>query len=127
VKKLLRLSVPDRALLSRAAVLLTVLAVGLRFCTLATLRRVARRLAGGWKGSPSRIEWAVAAASRRIPGARTCLARAVAAEALYRAAGLPAELRIGVNLAASFKAHAWVEAGGRVLVNAPVGEYAPLT
>jgi len=56
-------------------------------------------------------------AQRVVPGA-TCLPQALAAEALLKRGGLPADLRIGVMKGASGKllAHAWVESDGRIVV-----------
>ena len=73
-----------------------------------------------------RIDWAVAAASRVVPGAR-CLARALAGKAMLERRGLRAELRIGVGRAekgGGVEAHAWLEHGrGRILGSAPPPGY----
>ncbi len=69
------------------------------------------------------IAWAVKAVSESVPGFGNCLVRAIALEALLKAALLDCELRIGVAKTASgeFLAHAWIEKEGRVLV----GEFKP--
>lgn len=61
---------------------------------------------------------AVEGASRRIPGSSTCLARALTAHAMLSRRGIPAELRIGVRPPGKgdLEAHAWVEAGGQVVI-----------
>ena len=90
-----------------------------------------------WRGGPraknrthsaERIAWAVAAASQCVPHA-TCLTKAVAAKFLLVRAGLPALLHIGVmrDGEGHFKAHAWVEYQGRILVGEQAaGEFTPL-
>ena len=66
--------------------------------------------------SPEELAWAVSSVSRVVPRA-TCLVRAIALELLLRRSGRPAELRIGVaKEAGELKAHAWVEAEGRLLL-----------
>jgi hypothetical protein len=61
--------------------------------------------------------WAVAAASRRIPGA-TCLTQGMATQVLLGRLGQHSELHLGVvrnQPKGQFKAHAWVEIRGRVI------------
>jgi hypothetical protein len=75
-----------------------------------------------------RIVWAVGAAGRLVPRT-TCLARALAAQALLARRGHASELRLGVAGGAGrvFEAHAWLERDGRVLIGGPVDErYVPL-
>lgn len=67
-------------------------------------------------GDADRIGWAVGSAARFVPDA-TCLPQALAAEAILRRRGHPADLRLGVTRdAAGVEAHAWVESYGRVIV-----------
>jgi hypothetical protein len=55
-------------------------------------------------------------AARFVPGA-TCLPQALAAEAILRRQGHPADLRLGVKRGDDgVEAHAWVESYGRVIV-----------
>lgn len=63
------------------------------------------------------IVWAVSAASRRVPRA-TCLTQALAALLLLRRHGMDAELCLGAARGADggFRAHAWVEFGGRIVI-----------
>ena len=70
--------------------------------------------------APSRIGYLVAAAANLIPGT-TCLPRALATQVLLGRHGHGAELRIGVkkDSEGEFQAHAWVEAGGRVVIGGP--------
>jgi hypothetical protein len=80
--------------------------------------------------SPDRIAWAISRTQRLVPHA-TCLPQALAAEALLRHAGHPADLRIGVAKTGPVRlvAHAWVESRGRIVVG-DLGEslagYSPL-
>jgi len=64
-----------------------------------------------------RIVWAVSGASSYIPEA-TCLTQALAVQILLNRQGILADLRLGVgrNGDGQFKAHAWVEKDGRVLI-----------
>lgn len=77
----------------------------------------------------SRLEWAVRAASRRIPMA-TCLTQALALQCLLTRAGHAAEVHVGVKKddQAGFQSHAWVECEGQMLLSAPceVAEYSRL-
>jgi hypothetical protein len=65
-----------------------------------------------------RIAWAVRAASRRVPRA-TCLVQALTVQLLLARHGYVSVLRVGVKRDdGAFKAHAWVEFQGRVVVGA---------
>lgn len=121
--RFLRLGPSDRGLLLAAAALSAAIGLALWVLPFRNLRRLLFRLlpARGRPAdrfSPERIAWAVAAASRYVPNARTCLPSALAAEALLRREGHPARLRIGVARrgGGGFRAHAWVESGDRVVV-----------
>jgi hypothetical protein len=72
--------------------------------------------------SIDRIAWSVRAAGRRVPRA-TCLVQALAVQLLLARSGHHSELRIGVirDDAGAFAAHAWVVAGGKVIVGARRG------
>jgi hypothetical protein len=63
------------------------------------------------------IAWAIATASRVVPGA-SCLTQAVAGKLLLRHYGFRANLCIGVARGdeGAFYAHAWIERDGRVLI-----------
>jgi len=88
---------------------------------------IARRLLLAWfrpgrarAQTAERLAWAAAAAARRLPSPfRSCLPQALAAEALLRRHGAPAELVIGVRqdgAGGAVRAHAWVVSGERVVV-----------
>lgn len=76
-----------------------------------------------------RIAGNVCLSARLVPEA-TCLTRALAAQILLGYEGLPSTLRIGVAPAGGangFRAHAWLECEGRVVVGGEImGEYVPL-
>lgn len=67
--------------------------------------------------SAATIVWAVEAMSRRVPRA-SCLTQALAAKLLFRVFGLRSQLCLGVARRAdgSFRAHAWLERGGRPIL-----------
>ena len=86
------------------------------------LRHVARRVEGvgelpGISDDPRRVGRAVQLASRVVPGS-TCLTRALTTQLILARMGRRSLLRIGVTRGeeGSFEAHAWVEAGGHVVV-----------
>ena len=66
----------------------------------------------------ARILWAFEASGRWQVGRATCLARAMAAEALLEGTDRPPRIAVGVTLPAAgfLKSHAWIERDGRVLV-----------
>jgi Transglutaminase-like superfamily len=67
-------------------------------------------------GEAERIGWAIGSAARFVPEA-TCLPQALAAEAMLRRRGHPADLRLGVTRGDDgVEAHAWVESYGRIIV-----------
>jgi hypothetical protein len=80
--------------------------------------------------TPQEIGWAIETASRMVPRC-TCLARAVAAQAMLDASGHPSRLRIGVApgrpAGPTLDAHAWLECDGRVLIGGhDLGRYRSL-
>ena len=83
----------------------------------------------GRRYSEDQIAWAVRAAARYVPAAN-CLPQAIVAKQLLEEQGYQPVLRIGVQppgLRAaedlSLKAHAWVEAGGRIVLGDDDREY----
>jgi hypothetical protein len=62
------------------------------------------------------LQWALRAASRRVPGSR-CLAQALAARTMYARRGLSSDLRFGGRKKedGTFEAHAWLESRGTVV------------
>jgi len=107
-----------------AALLFVALRVGLSALPFGIFRRVLTRLARpqstpsvAGRVAPERIAWAVTTASR-YAFKPTCLVRAITAQLLLRRAGHPAELYIGVSKEENgrFRAHAWVEGSGSVII-----------
>ena len=107
----------------------TVLAVRIVLWVLpsATIVRIVQRLNDARsrdirvrRPSVERITWAVEAASRRIPRA-TCLTQALSAQLLLRRFGYDPRLCLGVarNAAGDFRAHAWLEGEGSVIIGGP--------
>lgn len=127
LNKLLRLPAAERGLLARAAILLGAIRLGLWLLPFRTFRRLLDRVTHAphrpgtldrRQASPEQVVWAVTTASRYLPGARTCLVRALAAQVLLARRGHPTRLRIGVakGEAGQLEAHAWVEKDGKVLI-----------
>ena len=118
-----RLPAREQQLLVRAAVLLALLKVALRFLPFAkvqrlvALTRVAARARPRRRGEIERIVWAVSTAGYHVPRS-TCLTTALAAQVLLERHGIPACLRIGVTRPESgpFLAHAWVESAGQIVI-----------
>ena len=80
--------------------------------------------------SVDKVVWAVAVASRYMPGEVKCLARALATQVLLAQRGYGAQLHIGVakSKGGHLEAHAWVESQGRVVIGGlkDLGRYTPL-
>src|SRR6058998_3027135 len=134
--KFLRLAHAERVLLVEATLLLGAIGLGLRLLPFGRLRRLLDRLSRPRHGlraqarlSAARIAWAVDRASRVVPGARSCLVQALAAQVLLVRRGRHSSVRIGVAHPSgeSLHAHAWVESQGRGVLGTPrPGEYTPL-
>lgn len=84
------------------------------------LRLTSRRSNERQQGDPDkrrRIIWAVRVVGQRLLGDRPCLPKALAAQWLLRRSGQDPVLRIGVDKSAGdFRAHAWLEWEGRVIL-----------
>jgi hypothetical protein len=131
VEKFFRLPRSERWLLIKAALLLGVIRLGLRWLPFQTLRQLLDLVSKSRAGNqfPSdRIVWAVIAASRYVLGDKPCLTQALAVQVLIKRRGYPANLRIGVARedGGELKAHAWVESEDRVVVGGgDVSRYTP--
>jgi transglutaminase superfamily protein len=77
----------------------------------------AERLDVARRPSLERVAWAIGAVSRRVPRA-TCLTQAIAMQLVLRRYGYASRLCVGVGRDArgAFRAHAWVERDGRVVI-----------
>jgi hypothetical protein len=115
-------------LLVGALVLVISIRLALWFLPFRTVRKLARRFAAtrSLHDSPSAssLEKRIAAvqlAARFVPAA-TCLTQAIAAQILLARAGHTPALRIGVlTKSGHFKAHAWVECQGRIVIGEVAG------
>jgi hypothetical protein len=75
-----------------------------------------------------RVAWAIPRAAARVPWRATCLVQALAAERWLESRGIPSELKLGARKAGeALDAHAWLEAGGRVVVGGGTSDYRPFT
>ena len=121
-----RLSRAERRILLAAALWLPAVDLGLRTAGFARVRRwlvTGRRPDGGSAPlSPERraeaegVARLVTVAARHHLWPMTCLRRALVIDRLLARRGIPAELRIGVRKGEEgFRAHAWIECGGRPL------------
>jgi hypothetical protein len=89
---------------------------------LATItRRVVERSASSPFPAADRIAWAIALASRYLPGTNHCLTRAAAAQALFAWRNQPTDLHLGVATLPSgqLAAHAWLVHQGKVVIGGP--------
>ena len=132
LRKFLRLSSQERALLLRTVLLMVAVRLGLwllpfpRVLTLTRLIRHRSTQAGYWRAR--QISWAVHVVGRRVPSA-SCLVQALTAKLLLERVGIPSRLHIGVAKAKSgrFEAHAWLESLGELVTGGNGGEqYSPL-
>lgn len=113
----------ERTLLLHAAVMVLVVRLALWWVpSRVVLRRVASyvgRTADRPKAGmpPQRVGWAVRVASRLVPRA-SCLTQALAAQILLAKHGHDSRLHLGVarEEPAGFRAHAWVESEGEIVV-----------
>jgi hypothetical protein len=125
VCRFFRLPACDRQLLWKSFSLLWAVRIGLwilPFQKLRTLIEVEVALSCSSNCDETRVQkiaGSVTRMSRYVPAA-TCLAQAMVAQRLLHEAGQPSDLRIGVarSQTGEFEAHAWVEAGGRVVIGA---------
>jgi hypothetical protein len=138
LRKFLTLSGPERRLVVKATVLLTLVRLGLGRLPFTTLHRLLAGRHGGRRGVTTGdraltdlVVWAVDAASRHVPGRTTCLTRALTVQAMLAWGRYPSRLHVGVvrGRQGQLEAHAWVECDGRILVGgsaSEIGEFTPL-
>lgn len=86
------------------------------------LVRSVRRAFGAVSASPRDprdLATAVERAAARVPFAQNCLAKALAAQAMFERRGMDCRVRVGARRGAgAWAAHAWLESGGRTLLGA---------
>src|SRR5918911_5571345 len=95
VRKFLLLPTADKWLVIKAALLLEVIRLSMRLLPFQALRRLSARAAvmpmRRWRytdhTSMYKVAWAVEAASRHTPGAKTCLNQALSAQLLLARRG----------------------------------------
>ena len=140
IRALLKLSWADRLLLTQAAVLISMTRLALwllpfRVVHHLSMRYLSMRSAGliaprpiARRPSVERVIWAVTTASHYLPSA-TCLAQALATQLLLKHFGEVTQVHIGVrhDETGQFKAHAWVEHQGQILIGGSAEEIALFT
>jgi hypothetical protein len=121
--KFAALPAADRALLLRSLILIAGVRIALWILPFRTIHRWtvntasrARKRAPLCRRPIPVLTTIVQVVARRVPDA-SCLTQALATQILLAQAGHPSALRIGVQRdAGKFKAHAWVECGGRIVI-----------
>jgi len=137
IYKFLRLPSTDRCLLVKSAFLVVAIRLGLWLLPFQTLWRLLARMSQATieaqeadQAYLDRVVWAVTVASRYMPGAITCLTRALASVVLLGQCGHRVCLRIGVakGEGGQLEAHAWVECEERIVVGGSkqLSRYTPL-
>lgn len=125
LRKFVHLNKRDRRLLVSAALLLGTIRLGLWLLPFQTLLRLLARmtktpdeLQKTDRVCVNKVVWAVAVASRYMPGGVKCLARALATQVLLGRRGHRTQLRIGVakSSGGQLEAHAWVESQGTIVI-----------
>ena len=94
-----------------------------------SLGRVAQEITPGETRPVSPLARAIDRAATRLPGETVCLPRAMAMQWMMRRRGLASALVFGMDRAQPLDTvpalHAWVEAGGRVVIGAdPARQFA---
>lgn len=136
-RRYLALAPAERRLFNEAYALVVAVRVASWTMPFARIRQLAERIGqrprsddAASSSSPERIAFMVRAAGNAFPGAHNCLVQALVAQIMLRRRGYPAELRIGVANPANggFKAHAWLESEGRVVIgDFELDAYVPLS
>ena len=126
LRKFLDLPKKERQIISKAFFLLILVRLGLWLLPFKILQKtldtifplpVISEAKATVPVAPETISWAVRAVSPYVPSA-TCLTQALTLRALLAREGIASKLKIGVTHddEAGFAAHAWLEAGGRVVI-----------
>ncbi|MEO1671802.1 MAG: lasso peptide biosynthesis B2 protein [Cyanobacteria bacterium J06631_2] len=121
IQRFMGFSLLDKAIVTKATVLLIFIRLGLKFVSLKTLRQQLAKVslfsAPDKPLSVYKIIWSITTASSYMPQVK-CLARGLAAQTLLQQQGYTPILRIGVTKGANqmFAAHAWVECKGKVVM-----------
>lgn len=74
----------------------------------------------------ARVAFAIPRAAARVPWRATCLVQALAAKRWLERLGVASRLKLGARKTGeqALDAHAWLEAGGRIVVGGDIGDYA---
>lgn len=74
-----------------------------------------------------RVAFAIPRAARRVPFRSDCLIQALAARRWLHRRGIAARVTIGVKPHGTGRldAHAWLEAGGRIVTGGDIADYSP--
>lgn len=118
----------ERRLLLRALICVSAIRIGLWILPLRVLRaKIMRPRERSRADSVNQIVWAVKAVSRFVPGA-SCLAQALAAQALLARSNHQSRIEIGVAKEGELlAAHAWLVCNERIVLGGPdVTRYVPL-
>jgi hypothetical protein len=125
LRTLVSLPPSERGLLLRTLPLVVAIRVALWVVPLRQVRRLIQTCERLPFSVPAelpvtRLEWAVRAASRRVPMA-TCLTQSLSLQFLLARAGHSSEIHIGVkkDMETGFQSHAWIECEGRMLLSVP--------
>jgi hypothetical protein len=120
-RQFLALDQGDRWLVIEAALLLTIVQVGLRTVPFGVLRLMlarAKRLRRPQQSNGSRIAWAIGATAPVVP-LRSCLRDALAADVMLARRGFHPTLRFGIRKPhgnrLTLDAHAWLECDGSIV------------
>lgn len=125
INKLLNLSYSQSQLLIKMFMLLTLVRLGLLLTSFKNLHKLLSKISH----HPHKFEiqqsiyledivWALDISTRYMPGGAKCLARALTSSVFMSRYGYTPQFRIGVakDENKDFKAHAWVEIEGKVIV-----------
>ena len=133
--KFIQLTPARKALHLKAVLLVALVRLGLWVLPFRMLKWIINRIGShplphhGVQMSPDEIAAIVGAAARRIPHA-TCLTQAMSLHLLCRRRGYETFVRIGVGRdgESKFRAHAWVEREGKVIIGnlADLNTFLPL-
>lgn len=136
-KKLCILSWQQRRVLLYACLILNLLRLALWLLPFRVLKRHLVAISSVWiclelnkPVSVDFVAWAVTVAGRYTPGGAMCLVKALTTQLLLSRYGYVHRLHIGVAKSdtQSFRAHAWVECQGRVVIGklSDLGCFQPL-
>lgn len=128
ILRFIQIAPRDRNLFLKTYVLLTFMRLGLVWRSFNRLRSLLERMSSPKQSAATdplsqrqlvaRVQWAVNACCKFMPGSVKCLARALTMKTLLDQQGCPSKLMIGVdkNNADQLEAHAWIEYEGQVVM-----------